>query len=145
MEVIPRRFERFTMDDRTARPSFPGDSDVAQGCASSTEGGMTFRVLTGYDLFSDSTGCLLEVMRYPDPLAERQVVTSMTIETVKPGELLKPSFNMHNAQVHELFDQLRKQGYRPKVGTGNGGHLDAIKYHLEDMRNPVFERVTDNQ
>ena len=95
-------------------------------------------MLMGHDLFSDSTGFLLEEMLYPDPLADRQVVTSMTIETVKPGTFLKPSFNLHNAQVQELFDQLWKLGYRPKDGTGNGGHVEALKYHLEDMRKLVF-------
>jgi hypothetical protein len=96
------------------------------------------RLLTGYDLFSDSTGFLLEEMRYPDPLVDRQVVTRMTIETVKPGTLLKPSFNLLNAQVQELFDQLWKQGYRPKDRTGNGGHIETLPYHLEDMRKLVF-------
>jgi len=66
----------------------------------------------------------------------------MTIETVRPGELLKPSFNMHIAQVQELFDQLCKRGNRPKDGSGYGGHFNAIKDHLNDMRKLV-ERVTD--
>lgn len=28
----------------------------------------------------------------------------------------------------------RRHRYRPKDGTGNAGHLEAVKYHLEDMR-----------
>lgn len=40
--------------------------------------------------------------------------------------------------MQDIFNQLWKIGLRPKDGTGNSGHIAALQYHLEDMRNLVF-------
>ncbi len=73
-------------------------------------------------------------------MGDRRIVTNMTIETVKYGEHVKPSFTLGSNEVQELFNRLWQQGFRPKDGTGNGGHVEALKYHLEDMRKLVFNR-----
>ncbi len=41
--------------------------------------------------------------------------------------------------MQAMFDQLWTLGFRPQDGTGNGGHIEALKYHLEDMRKLVFK------
>lgn len=99
-----------------------------------------FKLHTGYELFSDSQGFLLEenAWRGPGNLTPRRIVTALTIEQVDAGAYVKPSFTLGQHEVQELFNQLWQQGYRPKDGTGNGGHVEAIKYHLEDMRKLVF-------
>lgn len=33
-----------------------------------------------------------------------------------------------------LFDALWRVGYRPNKGEASGAHVEALKYHLEDMR-----------
>lgn len=50
-----------------------------------------------------------------------------------------PTFSMKESEAQELFDELWRAGLRPRDGTGNSGHIEALKYHLEDMRKLVFE------
>jgi len=51
---------------------------------------------------------------------------------------VKPTFSLSDRKAQELFNELWNLGFRPVDGTGNGGHLEALKYHLEDMRKLVF-------
>ncbi len=97
----------------------------------------SFIIKTGYEMFSDLQGFLLESRRMPDG-GKRAVVTNMTIEEVDRHSFIQPSFTLEREEVQALFDQLWQQGYRPKDGTGNSGHVAAIQYHLEDMRKLVF-------
>jgi hypothetical protein len=97
---------------------------------------MTLRLRTGYELFSDSQGFLLEEATFPG--SPRNVGVSVTIQTVERSMVINPTFTLQQYAVQELFDQLWAQGYRPKDGTGNGGHVEALKYHLEDIRKLVF-------
>jgi hypothetical protein len=56
-----------------------------------------------------------------------------------PGSVPAECGRLSNDQTQSLFNQLWKLGYRPKDGTGNSGHIEAIKYHLEDMRKIAFQ------
>lgn len=51
----------------------------------------------------------------------------------------EPTFRLTHSAAQHLFEQLWEMGCRPKDGTGNGGHIEAMKYHLEDMRKLVFK------
>lgn len=102
-----------------------------------------FKILTGYDWASDHQGFLLEVMSAPDS-PDRKIVTNMIIDPVKQGAFIQPSFTLSKESVQGLFDQLWSQGYRPKDGTGNSGHIAAVQYHLEDMRKLVFVTTQSN-
>lgn len=51
----------------------------------------------------------------------------------------EPALSMSHENCQDLFNELWRLGFKPTDGTGNAGHLDAIKYHLEDMRELVFE------
>ena len=75
---------------------------------------------------------------------DRMIVTSMTLEKVERGKLIRPSFEMTDAYAQELFNELWQQGFRPKDGTGNSGHVAAVQYHLEDMRKLVFATNDSN-
>lgn len=101
----------------------------------------TFEIRTAYEIWSDSYAFVMQEagFRQGDPLAKRRIVTSLTVETVERGQFIKPSFNLGCQEVQALFNQLWTAGFRPKDGTGNSGHVEALKYHLEDMRKLVFE------
>lgn len=64
---------------------------------------------------------------------------TIVMEPHYPGEYVAPVVILSKGEVQALFNQLWQMGYRPKDGTGNGGHVEAIKYHLEDMRKLVFK------
>jgi len=42
-------------------------------------------------------------------------------------------------EVQLLMDDLWRCGVRPSSGIGSVGQLEAVKYHLEDMRKLVFK------
>lgn len=63
----------------------------------------------------------------------------VVLEKIKQGENLKPFASLTAMTMQSLFNQLWMSGFRPKDGTGNGGHIEALKYHLEDMRKLVFK------
>lgn len=66
----------------------------------------------------------------------------LTIEMVKEGlEIREPFLDLNSEDAQGLFNQFWNAGFRPKDGTGNGGHIDALKYHLEDMRKLAFMGV----
>lgn len=39
-----------------------------------------------------------------------------------------------------LFDALWKAGFRPNQGESSVAHVEALKYHLEDMRKLAFKK-----
>lgn len=63
------------------------------------------------------------------------------IEFVKlePGSYMAPTTEMQRKELQSLFNELWQAGFRPNDGTGNSGHVEALKYHLEDMRKLVFK------
>jgi len=71
-------------------------------------------------------------------IGTRAVVKVLTFEQMQDGEFVKPTFSLSDRKAQELFNELWNLGFRPVDGTGNGGHLEALKYHLEDMRKLVF-------
>lgn len=76
---------------------------------------------------------------------EGQPYVAKKLEFTKPQawEAITPTFNLARDQVQDLFNELWRLGYRPKDGTGNSGHVEAIKFHLEDMRKLVFSQKKD--
>lgn len=72
------------------------------------------------------------------------VITAQGIraELAKPGEMW-PSFldlPMTDNAGQSLFDALWAVGYRPNKGEASAAHVEAMKYHLEDMRKLVFKK-----
>lgn len=49
-------------------------------------------------------------------------------------------FPMMDDAGQSLFNALWEVGYRPHNGEASGAHVEALKYHLEDMRKLVFKR-----
>lgn len=70
----------------------------------------------------------------------RSIATKVTFEEMKPAQCLPAApitFSLLEAQ--ELADQLFAAGIRPSAAAGSAGQLDAVKYHLEDLRTLVFK------
>jgi hypothetical protein len=51
---------------------------------------------------------------------------------------VKPTMRLMPEEAQALMDGLWDAGLRPVGGAGSAGQLDAVKYHLEDMRRLVF-------
>ena len=54
------------------------------------------------------------------------------------GTRRAPVLQIDTDAMQILFQSLWDAGLRPSNGEGNGGHIDSIKYHLEDMRKLAF-------
>lgn len=51
-----------------------------------------------------------------------------------PGEYSEPFIRLKRDEAQQLMDELWNAGVRPVGAAGSMGQLEAIKYHLEDMR-----------
>ncbi len=71
--------------------------------------------------------------------------TNITFENLPRGGLIKPTLSLEQNEAQGIFNQLWHMGFRPKDGTGNSGHIESMKYHLEDMRKLVFKDLTNNK
>jgi len=71
------------------------------------------------------------------------IATGIEVEELEDSERYtvpwKPFMKLNKKTVQDLFNQMWSAGFRPKDGTGNSGHVEAMKYHLEDMRKLVFK------
>lgn len=67
--------------------------------------------------------------------------TGIEIKEAKGGEpwpkFLELPLMMDAGQ--SLFDALWSAGFRPNKGEASSAHVEAMKYHLEDMRKLVFK------
>lgn len=70
---------------------------------------------------------------------ERDIATSITFEKMKQGEFSDPLLHLEVEEAQNLADQLYAVGIRPSAAAGSAGQLDAVKYHLEDLRTLVFK------
>lgn len=68
-----------------------------------------------------------------------EVAQPLVMKTTKRGLITEPCVRLQQNEAQQLFDLLWKEGYRPKDGTGNAGHIKAMDNHLQDMRKLVFE------
>lgn len=59
--------------------------------------------------------------------------------------VIEPTARMSRTAMQGLFNEMWRSGFRPKDGTGNSGHVEALKYHLEDMRKLVFKQPGDGK
>lgn len=63
------------------------------------------------------------------------VATGILFTTVEDGALREqPLIDLPLESAQQLMDELYHVGVRPSQAAGSAGQLDAIKYHLEDMR-----------
>ena len=68
------------------------------------------------------------------------VSTSLLMKDLEEGSLLPPPpVSLSGGEATQLMDELWKAGVRPTT-EATGGEIEAVKYHLEDMRRLVFEK-----
>ena len=72
---------------------------------------------------------------------EWRVNGPLTLTAAEPGDVVdNPTFSLKYDEVQALVDQLYQCGYRPSKGVADpSAALDAVRYHLEDMRRLVFD------
>lgn len=51
-----------------------------------------------------------------------------------------PGLHFTDEAAQQLFDELWRVGLRPRNGESSLAHVDALKYHLEDMRRLALPR-----
>lgn len=69
------------------------------------------------------------------------VATSITFRVIEDNEMHEqPLIDLPVESAQQLIDELYHVGIRPTQAAGSAGQLDAVKYHLEDMRAIVFTK-----
>lgn len=74
-------------------------------------------------------------------IANGGLVTNIEFQKHQQGLPITPFITLHKQTMQTLFNRMWELGFRPKDGTGNSGHIEALKYHLEDMRKLVFKEI----
>ena len=87
------------------------------------------------DVFSVRLFAQEEPNYYPSP---KYTATSIIFTKQKIGTWSEPLVNLQREEAQQLMDELWNAGIRPIGAAGSAGQLDAVKYHLEDMRKMVF-------
>lgn len=72
------------------------------------------------------------------------VASPLTMTEYKRGALIQPTVRLSRSAMQGLFNELWRSGFRPADGTGNASTVDALRYHLEDMRKLVFANTQSN-
>lgn len=67
------------------------------------------------------------------------VATPVIMVGVEPGEMTQPMIKLPFDAAQRLMDELWQAGCRPSQSVGTAGQVEAVKYHLEDMRRLVFK------
>ena len=73
-----------------------------------------------------------------------KMISNVEFTEIDPYGLVyesEPTARVFPSDLQNIFNELWKIGFRPKDGTGNSGHVEAMKYHLEDMRKLVFKEA----
>jgi hypothetical protein len=68
------------------------------------------------------------------------VADGVKVVSVPTGEMAPKFFDLYmmGDGAQSLFDGLWKAGFRPHKGESGIAHVEALRYHLEDMRKLVF-------
>lgn len=64
----------------------------------------------------------------------KTMATSINLQEYTPGVVSPPLLDITRDEAQQLIDKLYEVGLRPSLAAGTAGQLEAVKYHLEDMR-----------
>ena len=81
-----------------------------------------------------------EIAIFSEQDGKPTVSVPVTMKDQSEGEMVDPLDSFTKDEIQEFFNRLWSMGFRPKDGTGNSGHIEALKYHLEDMRELALNR-----
>jgi len=96
------------------------------------------RLIPRVDEWSDSVGFLIEE-RHGD--VTRIVKPGIMMEPSGEGDVLEPTFSIKTQAARMLMDRLWDQGIRPTSHKDANPQIEAIKYHLEDMRRLAYGSI----
>lgn len=82
----------------------------------------------------------LHLLSQPLGSDRQAIATNITFQEIQDNGLIcEPLLQLSEAEAQQLADQLYAAGIRPSEAAGSAGQLDAVKYHLEDLRKLVFK------
>jgi len=70
--------------------------------------------------------------------SEHSAITPCAIEKVPVGGYVNPFLVLDADQLQRFVNDLWELGIRPDKAAGSAGQVEALRYHLEDMRTIVF-------
>ena len=75
---------------------------------------------------------------------EKWYARDMTIQNVSGEDAdsaieIPPLLDLTKDELQKWMDELWTLGIRPSNGSGDGNAIEAIRYHLQDMRKLVFK------
>ncbi len=71
------------------------------------------------------------------------VATNITFQVTEDHAVREqPLIDLPLEEAQQLMDELYHCGVRPSQAAGSAGQLDAVKYHLEDMRTIALKKAT---
>jgi hypothetical protein len=76
----------------------------------------------------------LHILNSAEGAAKRSIATSILFKDVEPGASYEPVLRVNPEEAEQLMTELWNSGVRPKNIQNLSGELNAVKYHLEDMR-----------
>lgn len=59
---------------------------------------------------------------------------------ISVGRIIDPTMRIDTENAQGIFQKLWDMGFRPKNGESSMAHVEAMKYHLEDMRKLAFRK-----
>jgi hypothetical protein len=88
------------------------------------------------DIWSDN---VIVRIGYPSENGMFYVARPIEMEQIELGSLTSPCLSMSIEEAQHFMDEMWNAGVRPSQSIGTAGQIDAVKYHLEDMRRLVFK------
>lgn len=95
-----------------------------------------WKVSAQREIWSDAVSIRLGIKQDDGRFA---VAEPLTMRVIELGALVKPCVDLPFSAAQQLMDELWQAGCRPSQSIGSTGQVEAIKYHLEDMRKLVFK------
>ncbi len=65
-------------------------------------------------------------------------LTVTEVDLPEGAMVTTPMLSLNKAEAQNLINSMYEAGLRPQDGSGAIAHIEAVKYHLEDMRKLVF-------
>jgi hypothetical protein len=82
----------------------------------------------------------IELRGFQTVMRETFVFINVEMKHHTQGEVTSPFMSLQPEEGQQLIDELYAVGLRPSQERGSAGQLDAVKFHLEDMRKLVFNK-----
>lgn len=82
----------------------------------------------------------IEFRGFQKIMGDAFVYTDIKLELHKQGDYTSPFMSLYPEEAQQLMNEMYDAGLRPSQSAGSAGQLDAVKYHLEDMRKLVFSK-----